>query len=116
MKHRIALCFALLFWLPGSPTQGSDPIPRAVGPEDRGQIPNLIKQLSNDKIPKNDNIANESYGGFAMRALVDIGIEAVPALTKAVETIDKESRCLAVLGLKHIGHPARTALPFSFVI
>jgi len=112
MKHRIALCFAFLCWLSVSPTQGSEPIPEAAGPEDRVHIPKLIKQLSDKRIPKNSSPpSGETYGGYAMRALVDIGIEAVPALTTAVETIDKESRWLPVQGLKRIGHPARTALP-----
>ena len=111
MKHRTALHFALLFWLLGSPTLGSDPIAESVGPEDRSQIPKLIKQLSNDNIPKNDFLSNETYGGIAMRKLVGIGIEAVPALTRAAETIDKTSRWRAVQGLKRIGPPARTALP-----
>lgn len=112
MKHRIALCFAPFFFLSGSTaTLGSDPIPRATGPEDRDQIPKLIKQLTNRQIPKDDFIYNETYSGYAMRALVDIGIEAVPALTTAVETIDKQSRWLPVQGLKRIGPPARTALP-----
>ncbi|QDU47051.1 HEAT repeat protein [Symmachiella dynata] len=109
--HRIALCLAVLYCLSVSPTHGAEPIPEAAGPEDREQIPKLIQQLSDQRIPEDAFPYRETYGGYAMRALVNIGIEAVPALTAAVETTDAESRWLPVQGLKRIGPPARTALP-----
>jgi HEAT repeat protein len=83
-----------------------------LGPEARDATPELITALRDQESTPGvySSLGNTSNRDKAFRALLEIGLEAIPALTTATSDSDAEVRQYSIDCLARFGPKARTAL------